>query len=472
MQRRELIRAMGAMTMASVATSSMAGDATAAPAGHKGSGKKWSPPAIPPIILGDSHFLSKTNPDATADQRELDALAIKVMAMPAVLKAREMAKRRYRMIVGKEAKAEALVRFNDAMWEEYCFRYVQVAVNSDANYPKVYGALHSAPHEWFDVKVPGGRSGEGDGPDASYSMVPLDHGARFELHGKRFKPFLADQSYTALADFGITSTTAFLNSLEMKVNADDTFVITIGPEPANGRANHIQMTPESKFLLIRNNKSDWRQSPNAYRVRRMDPPTGAPITVEQIASRAAWYIVYDVANNYMLTRIMTTIEPNTIVGPFKASTMGGLESQRAAMSQVRIADDEALVVTLSGNVPYRSITLFDYWFRTFDYWNRTSNLNNYQTADNSDGSATFVISIQDPGVHNWLDPAGYHEPVFWVRWQGRHWSPEETPWFKSQLVKLADLDSALPVGMKRVTPEERKQQLAQRYEDWKLRFVV
>ena len=157
---------------------------------------------------------------------------------------------------------------------------------------------------------------------------------------------------------------------------------------------------------------------------------------------------------------------------FKASTMGGLESQRAAMSQVRMADDEALVVTLSGNVPYRSITLFDYWFRTFDYWNRTSNLNNYQTADNSDGSATFVISIQDPGVHNWLDPAGYHEPVFWVRWQGRNWSPEETPWFKSQLVKLADLDSALPVGMKRVTPEERKQQLAQRYEDWKLRFVV
>ena len=322
------------------------------------------------------------------------------------------------------------------------------------------------------MKVPGGRSGEGDGPDASYSMIPLDHGARFELHGKRFKPFLADQSYTAVGDFGISTTTAFLNSLEMKVNADDTFVITIGPEPANGRANHIQMTPESKFLLIRNNKSDWRQSPNAYRVRRMDPPTGAPLSVDQIASRAAWYLLYDVANNYMLTRIMTTIEPNTIVGPFKASTMGGLESQRAAMSQVRMADDEALVVTLSGNVPYRSITLFDYWFRTFDYWNRTSNLNNYQTADNSDGSATFVISIQDPGVHNWLDPAGYHEPVFWVRWQGRNWSPEETPWFKSQLVKLADLDSALPVGMKRVTPAERKQQLAQRYEDWKLRFVV
>ena len=115
------------------------------------------------------------------------------------------------------------------MWEEFCFRYVQVAVNSDPNYPKVYGALHSAPHEWFDVKVPGGRSGEGDGPDASYSMVPLDHGARFELHGKRFKPFLADQSYTALADFGITSTTAFLNSLEMKINADDTFVIKVAP---------------------------------------------------------------------------------------------------------------------------------------------------------------------------------------------------------------------------------------------------
>ena len=106
MKRRELIRAIGTMsaaTLASVATSGVASAAESAHAGHNNAIAKWKPATIPPIVFGDSHFLSKTNPDATADQRELDALAIKVMGMPAVLKAREMARRRYRMIVGKEA---------------------------------------------------------------------------------------------------------------------------------------------------------------------------------------------------------------------------------------------------------------------------------------------------------------------------------------------------------------------------------
>ena len=304
------------------------------------------------------------------------------------------------------------------------------------------------------------------------TIIPIAPDTRYELHGKRFHPGLADQSYTVVGDFGVSTTTAFLAGLDMQVNADDTFVITLGPEPANGRVNHIQTTPESRFMLIRNNRSDWRQIPDAYRVRRMDPPTGPPLTIEQIASRAAWYMVYDVANNYMLTRYMTTIEPNSIFGPFKATQLGGLESQRAAIGNVKIADDEAFVVTLSGNVPYHSITLFDYWFRTFEYWKHTSNLNNAQGVDNPDGSTTYVISINDPGVHNWLDPAGYHEPVFWVRWQGRRWTPDETPWAKSQLVKLKDLDSALPAGMKRVTAEERKLQLAERLAQFKLRFAV
>ena len=205
----------------------------------------WTPPAIDRIVLGDAHFLSKTNPVATADQRDLDALALKVMQMPAVLKAREMAAMRYRTLVGKQASEEAWSRFNDAMLEEFAFRYVQVAVNSDPNYPKVMGTLHSGAHEWFGMKVPGGRSGEGDGPDVSYFMMPIGWDANYEVHGKRFQPTVADKSFALVADFGITSTTGFLPVTDMLINDDGSFVITIGPEPANGRPNHIQSTPRS-----------------------------------------------------------------------------------------------------------------------------------------------------------------------------------------------------------------------------------
>ena len=467
MDRREIIRAAGAATLASITGNSIATDK----AGPKTAAAKWQVPSIRRIELGNDFFLSKTNPLATADQRDLEALALKVLEMPAVIKAKEQLARRYKTIVGNQASAEAMARFN-LMLEEFPVRYVQVAVNSDPNYPKVMGCLHSGPHEWFGMKFPGGRSGQGDGPDTNYIMIPIAWDAHYEVHGRRFDKTLADQSYTASGDFGISTTTAFLAALDMKINTDGTFVITLGPEPANGRANHIQTTPESRFLFIRNNRSDWRQIPDAHVVRRLDPPTGPPLTIEQIANRAAWYMMYDVSNNYMLVRYMTTIEQNTTIGPFKAVALGGLESQRAAMGYLKLADDEAFVITLSGNVPYHSITLFDYWFRSFDYWNHTSNLNNAQGADNPDGSTTYVVSIQDPGVHNWLDPVGYHEPVFWVRWQGRRWTAGETPWAKSQLVKLNDIDRVLPADMKRVTPEERKQQLAEREATYKLRFAV
>lgn len=460
MKRRELLQAMAATSVAAVTTGGLAAERKAA------SAVRHAAPELPPIVLGDGFFLSKTNPVATADQRDLEALALKVMQMPAVLKAREAAKRRYRTLVGKQASEEAMARFNDEMFDEYVFRYVQVAVNSDANYPKVMGALHCGPHEWFGMKVPGGRSGEGDGPDTNYSMMPIQWDAHYEIHGKRFQPTVADKSYALIADFGITTTTGFLSAPELRINADDTFVITIGPEAANGKPNHIQTTPDTNFLLIRNNRADWKQVPDAYRIRRIDPPSGPPLTTEQIANRAAHYILYDVANNYMLVRYMTAGEPNKVLGPFDPSAIGGLKSQRAAMGNLKLADDEAFVITLSGGVPYRSITLFDFWFRTFDYWNRTSNLNNAQTHDNPDGSATFVVSVQDPGVHNWLDPAGYHEPVFWVRWQGRDWAAGEVPNAVGQVVKLKELDSVLPAYVRRVTPEERKRQLADRLADY------
>ena len=464
MKRRDLMRAMAATPIAAAITGSVAAEKASTPV------KRRLPPAGE-ITLGDSFFLSKINPVATADQRDLEALALKVMAMPAVAKAREAAMRRYRTLVGKQASQEAWSRFNAEMWDEYVMRYVQVAVNSDPNYPRVMGALHCGPHEWFGMKVPGGRSGEGDGPDTNYSMMPIQWDAHYELHGKRFQPTVADKSYALIADFGITTTTGFLPAQELKINADDTFVITIGPESA-GKANHIQTTPDTNFLLIRNNRADWKQVPDAYRIRRVDAPSAPPLSLEQIANRAAYYLLYDVSNNYMLVRYMTASEPNKIVGPFDPAALGGLKSQRAAMGNLKLADDEAFVITLSGGVPYRSITLFDFWFRTFDYWNRTSNLNNAQTADNADGSATFVVSLQDPGVHNWLDPAGYHEPLFWVRWQGRDWAAGELPKVSGQLVKLRDLDSVLPSDIKRVTPEQRKQQIADRLAGYQSRFSV
>jgi hypothetical protein len=42
------------------------------------------------------------------------------------------------------------------------------------------------------------------------------------------------------------------------------------------------------------------------------------------------------------------------------------------------------------------------------YWSRTGSMNMSQMAAESDGSFTYVVAHQDPGVYNWLDTGGLH----------------------------------------------------------------
>ena len=422
----------------------------------------------------DGFFLSPSNPTATVDQRDMEALALKVMEMPIVKKARENVAMRWKTIIGKEGTAETWARFDAQMLEEFAFGSVLKAVNSDANYPKVLGHIYGPPHEWFGMKVPGCRSGGGDGPDQHYSIIPIDAYARYELHGQRFDPGVVDVPFTLVADNSVNMTLASLDWQDVQVESDGSFVITLEPQPANGRPNHIQTKIESRYLFIRDCRADWRQKPNGYRIKRLDPPSAPPITIDQIAERAGLFMKMDVATMYWWMRTYDAREVNVISDPVNPGPMGGLITQRICFAKLVLPDDEACVATFgSGGAAFRDVVLKDNFFRTFDYWKHTSNMNNAQGIPNADGSTTYVISIQDPGVHNWLDPVGFHELLVVHRWQGlpRTPGPEGEPWVKYQWVKLGELERALPPGMRRVTPDERKQQLAERLETFKLRYV-
>src|ERR1700730_7619386 len=72
------------------------------------------------INLGDSHFLSATNPIATIDQRDMERLALKMLQMPIIIQAKEAAARRWRMMCTSDVPAEAWVCFDEKM-EEFAF---------------------------------------------------------------------------------------------------------------------------------------------------------------------------------------------------------------------------------------------------------------------------------------------------------------------------------------------------------------
>lgn len=427
------------------------------------------------VTLGNPHFLSKTNPTATADQRDLEARAIKLLSMPAIVKAKAIAEHQFRLIAGSNVPEEAWQGF-DQLMVEYTYHYVLLALNSDSNYPKVLGHGYGPPHEWFGMQVPGCRGpGTGENADNNYSFIPVDGYAHFELYGRRFDPPVGDCPFYITANTAQTVNVSMLDWRDLKFNADGSFKIEVGPEPAEGRANYLQASPDARYLFIRDGRIDWRQVPNGYLVRRQEPPTRQPLSDQEVAEMAARFMVNDVPMSSFLRQMMSCLEPNTVSEVAVSSGFGGIPSQKFVRGRIRIEKDEAFVFHLgAGGAKYWFLPSYDWWGMSGDFWNRTSCLNNAQSQPNADGSYTYVFSNADPGVHNWIDTLGRRESLFWNRW---HLLPQESngpggePWAKGEMVKLKYLDRALPAGTKRMSSEERRQQLEERLAAFMLRYV-
>jgi hypothetical protein len=138
---------------------------------------------------------------------------------------------------------------------------------------------------------------------------------------------------------------------------------------------------------------------------------------------------------------------------FDVSQMSGLQGQSYYEGAYELADDEALIteVKIPESYKYWSIILTNELYETTDWYNNQSSLNDTQGIVDSDGIFRTVISARDPGVHNWLDTAGYKSGAV----QGRWFGATATPNPNMRKVKLVDVMGQLPTGTKRVSPDER-----------------
>lgn len=145
---------------------------------------------------------------------------------------------------------------------------------------------------------------------------------------------------------------------------------------------------------------------------------------------------------------------------FDVSQMSGLTGQFYYEGAYELADDEALIteVKVPDRYRYWSIILTNALYETTDWYNNQSSLNDKQGVVDSDGVFRTVISAGDPGVHNWLDTAGYPAGAI----QGRWFEASEKPMPSIKKVKLAEVGQHLPADTKRVSPQERATALRNR----------
>jgi hypothetical protein len=211
---------------------------------------------------------------------------------------------------------------------------------------------------------------------------------------------------------------------------------------------------------------DWeRDEPNELAIERLGgPPSKPPISEAEQAERTAAMMLHFAEFTQKLARGMGSSPANRFSLAYSADKGGALRNQFYIGGNFRLDEDEALVIDLvDGGAAYFVVPTGNVWGTTLEIVNRTSSLNKAQSVPNPNGSYTFVLSLRDPGVHNWIDPCGLHDGLLTLRLAefpgGR---PQGELSAQSRVVPFAQLEDELPAGILRVTSEERAEQLARR----------
>src|SRR6202000_983349 len=193
----------------------------------------------------------------TVDQVRIEALASRVLATPEVQEARREVEDLFHR--NPTAATESGRATLEAAVRETVYAAVLDTVADDSAHPAIVWTLN-APHDWFDTQVPGSRYGI-DNPDNVYRLVLLDGSARYEIKGHRRGAGPTQFGFEVLDGtpglHGIGKHLGFLSDSEIKTEADGSFTVTLGPDAAIGKANHIQTSAAAKALLIRDTLGDW-----------------------------------------------------------------------------------------------------------------------------------------------------------------------------------------------------------------------
>lgn len=401
----------------------------------------------------------------TSYQRAVEEMMVATLAAAPVAEAIMRVRERY--FADAQGASAAGRTSMDAAAQAIAAAAFQLALAGEAR-DRPLKWVANARHEWNGVKVP--ASGYGiDNPDNVHRHTGLDPQGTYRLIGRPGDQVPGQQSFILYADLpGLGEVTRegseiVANYVHVPVPGEG-FELSIGPEPRDD-PRHLCTQGRAWFLIVRDALSDWStQAPFPIEIERVDgvitadlPASSAVVarTVEILDVISRYWLDYD--NTYLWSRAV-----NELAVP-RVRVFGA-----AASATYVLGEEEALLVTVAhGDAAYLGCEVTDPWGVTCEYVDATGSLNRNQARPNPDGSLTYLVAAQDPGIHNWLNTQGLDRGFLTLRWQA---FPEGATPAGEDLVKECRVVSIVEgqriLADQRVTADERSQQLAERAADY------
>jgi hypothetical protein len=245
--------------------------------------------------------------------------------------------------------------------------------------------------------------------------------------------------------------------------SEDFEIIFSAERPAAHSGHWAPIDPEARGMFTRYRMYDWENEVDPVLSIECLSPVGPKLrlTPEEITVRIREMGKFPARKTRLYYPMQNGVKDRVGFNVFEPIRMpGALVKQVYWPACFQLAPDEALIIEtdIPKHAPYWNIQLNDPLFNALEYVYRLSSSNGHMARLSSDGRFRAVISLTDPGVPNWLDPAGYTEGGIYGRWYDCDSEPLPT----IRRVKLAELRTHLPVDTPVVTPEERAAELARR----------
>lgn len=252
------------------------------------------------------------------------------------------------------------------------------------------------------------------------------------------------------------------NDLEIELGQD--FEIIFSAERPQGYAGKwAPIDPQAGGMMVRFRSYDWAHEVDpVLSIECLDVvPLKARLKPDEILRRIEEMSKFPARKTRLYYGMQNGVKERVGFNKFEPVRYpGALVKQVYWPACFQFEADEALIIEtpLPKICPYWNVQLNDPYFNALEYVYRLSSINGHYAKLSSDGRFRAVISLEDPGVPNWLDPAGYTEGGIYGRWYACDSEPVPT----ITRVKFSEVRRHLPRDTPTVTPAQRAEELRER----------
>ncbi len=305
-------------------------------------------------------------------------------------------------------------------------------------------------------------------PDDTYLLAPVRGDAVYRITGNRgtvrLLTFSTGAHMMGMADAPGRNSGYFDADALMLGPNGEMDVIFSAERPAGHQGNWLPLHPDAEFIMVRNRAYAWGEEREAtLAIERVGATALKPrLAAEQIDQR-----IRELLGGFTqrLSRLWLNYQnaalQRGLINKIELADFGGAVPAQAYWQGIfRFAPDEALILetALPARHRYWNVQLNDALWNAVEFIQRQSSLNGHQAHIDADGRFRAVISLEDPGVPNWLDPAGTLQGMIIGRW----YEADALPIPTLHAVPFKELRRHLPPETPTVTTAERAEQLRTR----------